>query len=176
MAPSRSRRSSSATGSCSKRKSKKADGFDFTGFLSALNDSKEKTNDEVLAKNSLEHSKSYTHHQCKTIRSFLQTLLSKGQSFPILCCTSLKNLLTYDFLFSCQVQSGKSCLQLSRCRTRPVERRMLSSFLRFFLVLWMPKKALCNAAMVDWQLNVRKQKVPLGGCPFYLPASTNTNI
>ena len=30
--------------------------------------------------------------------------------------------------------------------------------------------------MVDWQLNVRKQKVPAGGCPFYSPASTNTNI
>ena len=38
------------------------------------------------------------------------------------------------------------------------------------------KKALLNAAMVDWQLSVRKKKVGLDQCPFYSPASTNTNI
>ena len=78
MAPSRSRRSSSQTGSRPKHKSKKANSFDFTGFLAALNNMKEKMNDEVLAENASEHSKSYTHHQCKTIQRFLQTLASKG--------------------------------------------------------------------------------------------------
>ena len=38
------------------------------------------------------------------------------------------------------------------------------------------KKALCNAAMVDWQTNVRKKKVAAGACPYYSPSSSNTNI
>ena len=38
------------------------------------------------------------------------------------------------------------------------------------------KRALCNAALVDWQVNVRKKKIPRNGCPFYSPSSTNTNV
>ena len=177
MRLSRGRKPAAKTASGSRRKCKKADGFDCQAFLLSLNQEvAQKTNDEVLVENASEHSVSYTHHQCSIVRSFLQTLASKGESFLIVCCTFHENPFSpMTFLF---VTGGKwdKLLALVK-RSDPTGSKDVELI---FEVLSGPvtaeKKAICNAAMVDWQVNVKKKKVPLGGCPFYSPASTNTNL
>ena len=51
---------------------------------------------------------------------------------------------------------------------------------KIFVVLAGPvtaeKKFLCNRSLVEWQTNVKKQRPSGDGCPYYSPASTNTNI
>ena len=55
-----------------------AGAFDISGFLETLDVPGEKSEDKVLVEGAIEHSKSYAHHRCAIIRSFLETLSVKG--------------------------------------------------------------------------------------------------
>ena len=78
---SRNTRSKLRSSTASSNKALKEDVFDFTGFLASVKAAREKSNDEVIAEDALDHSWSYSKVRCSVIRSFLETLALKSEFF-----------------------------------------------------------------------------------------------